>query len=107
MISPPIAGVMIDWLEPVSKDVGVSHLGYKSIFVLSSVLLLLAVVFVKMIKVGSAAVVVVGHPPTPQLEADSVGQEMVAMRNINDDDDNSVHHHHRHHQEDESDQEKD
>jgi len=51
VITPPIAGLMVDLLDPLSDSFNVSHLGYKSIFFLASLLLLLAVVFVRRIQI--------------------------------------------------------
>jgi hypothetical protein len=53
MITPPIAGLMIDLLDPLSDSLNLSHLGYKSIFVLSSLLLLAAVALVRQIHVSN------------------------------------------------------
>jgi hypothetical protein len=53
MITPPIAGLMIDLLEPHSDVFHLAHLGYKSTFLLASVLLLAAVVLVRQIRVNS------------------------------------------------------
>lgn len=52
MITPPMAGLMIDLLDPLSDSIGIAHMGYRSIFLLSSSLLLLAVVLVKQVRVG-------------------------------------------------------
>jgi hypothetical protein len=53
MITPPIAGLMIDLLEPHGDVFHLAHLGYKSAFLLASVLLLAAVVFVRQIRVSN------------------------------------------------------
>jgi len=55
VITPPIAGLMVDLLDPLSDSFNVSHLGYKSIFFLASLLLLLAVVFVRRIQITAKA----------------------------------------------------
>jgi hypothetical protein len=62
VITPPIAGLMIDLLDPLSHSLQLSHLGYKSVFLLASFLLLAAVVLVRQIRVGA-----VRNAPLPQL----------------------------------------
>lgn len=70
MITPPIAGLMIDLLEPHSDAIGIAHAGYKSIFLLSSSLLLLAVVLVKKIRVSNVCLTpppLLRFPPRPRI----------------------------------------
>ena len=47
---PPVAGLLLDWLEPYSGDLHIPHAGYRAIFALATIFLILAAALVTRIQ---------------------------------------------------------
>jgi MFS family permease len=46
IFAPAVAGVMVDFLGPVGDDLNIDHFGYKAVYFLSGILLIIAVILI-------------------------------------------------------------
>jgi MFS family permease len=65
VIMPAAGSMLLEWLEPASGHLKVNHIGFKVVFVLSGLLLLLSTIFIKHIQHPRFAGASTATPPSP------------------------------------------
>ena len=102
VLTPPIAGVLIDFLQPQSAAVGISNLGYRVVFLLTGLLLLLAAIGVYPIRSEQRSAVI-------QLDQLDKGPQETEFEELEANSNGFLNHNHNHNasQKDQEDQEDD